>query len=459
MAACRINIEFDESKRSYTGGEPISGKVIVAVDSDVRCKGLSVRCYWATHGRGNVTQGQADTSTLFEGDWLAGKEYQYPFKLATAAWPPTYYGNLINVSHFVEAHAKLPWIKDPKQTAEFTVIATDAPEGSAPTTKSSNNFWVTLILGPIAVVVLLLFIPLLLIMLPFVGILGFGYWMFKIVIPGRVTGKVQFETQPAVVVAGESISGFCEFTPKTTSPIQGITWTVKCTEKCISGSGTKASTHTHPLVSQVFELAPAGILKSGERQRFEFKFPVPPQANPTLKLTHNEILWTSEFRVDIPKWPDWIKEIPFVVKPSKHSQTPTVSAPDDSSRSFESPASEEDQWLTQVLQQVIQSDGSPERLADVLEAIENQTFQVTLDLQEESEDFLPANFEQSQLEPTGEWLLAMDTKRNIKAALFVSSSLGASTLEWIKNWQGEVSIVGLDPISQRVLMKNLESFR
>ena len=461
MATCRIRIDFDESKRFYTGGEPISGKVIVVSDNDVRCKGLVVRCFWATHGRGNVTQGQTDTALLFDGDWISGKEYQYPFKLNTAAWPPTHYGNLINVSHFVEAQAKLPWAIDPKKTAEFNVIATEAPENFAPTTTAVNNFWVKLILVPIAVAVLLLFIPLLVILLPLVAIISFFYWLFKIVIPGRITGKVQFVTEPAIVLAGESISGFCEFTPKSTSPIQGITWTVTCTEKCVSGSGTKQTTHTHPLVSQVYELAPAGTLKSGERQRFEFKFPVPINAYPTLKLTHNEILWASEFRVDIPKWPDWVKEIPFVVKPTKQLQppqepvSPIPSTNNYTSTNNDTPASDEDRWLTQVLQQVLHSDGDTERLEDVLDAIENQTFQVTLDLQEESDELTPTVSGQAELGEEGTWLHAVDVQRNIKVALYVFSADEPETLEWRKNWKGEVAIIGLDSLSQRVLMKSI----
>jgi hypothetical protein len=465
LATCRIRIDFDESKRFYTGGEPISGKVIVVPDNDVRCKGLVVRCFWATHGRGNVTQGQTDTAVLFDGDWISGKEYQYPFKLNTAAWPPTHYGNLINVSHFVEAQAKLPWAMDPKKTAEFTVIAIEAPENSAPATPTVNNFWVKLILAPIAVAVLLLFIPILMMLLPLVAIISLVYWLFKVVIPGRITGKVQFATEPAVVLAGESISGFCEFTPKSTSPIQGITWTVTCTEKCVSGSGTKQKTHTHPLVSQVYELAPAGTLKSGERQRFEFKFPVPTTAHPTLKLTHNEILWSSEFRIDIPKWPDWVKEIPFVVKPTKQLQplqdpvSPIPSPTSFTSTNNDTPASDEDRWLTQVLQQVLQSDGDTKRLEDVLDAIENQTFQVTLDLREESDELTPSLSGQADLEEDGAWLHAMDVQRNIKVALYVSGADELETLEWRKNWKGEVAIVGLDSLSQRVLMKSIAPSR
>jgi hypothetical protein len=299
------------------------------------------------------------------------------------------------------------------------------------------------------------------ILLPLVAIISFFYWLFKIVIPGRITGKVQFVTEPAIVLAGESISGFCEFTPKSTSPIQGITWTVTCTEKCVSGSGTKQTTHTHPLVSQVYELAPAGTLKSGERQRFEFKFPVPINAYPTLKLTHNEILWASEFRVDIPKWPDWVKEIPFVVKPTKQLQppqepvSPIPSTNNYTSTNNDTPASDEDRWLTQVLQQVLHSDGDTERLEDVLDAIENQTFQVTLDLQEESDELTPTVSGQAELGEEGTWLHAVDVQRNIKVALYVFSADEPETLEWRKNWKGEVAIIGLDSLSQRVLMKSI----
>jgi hypothetical protein len=219
------------------------------------------------------------------------------------------------------------------------------------------------------------------------------------------------------------------------------------------------------LVSQVFELAPAGTLKSGERQRFEFKFPVPITAHPSLKLTHNEILWASEFRVDIPKWPDWIKEIPFVVKPTKQLQSSrepvshTPSPNNDTSTKTNTTSSEEDRWLTQVLQQVLQSDGDTERLDDVLDAIENQTFQVTLDLQEESDELTPTISGQAELEEYGTWLHAMDVQRNIKVALYVSGAGELETLEWRKNWKGEVAIVGLNSLSQRVLMKSIAPSR
>ncbi len=66
MAACRINIRLnDEGPRS--GGEPITGVVVVNADKDVACKGLIVRTIWSTHGRGNIDTGEVASQVLFEG--------------------------------------------------------------------------------------------------------------------------------------------------------------------------------------------------------------------------------------------------------------------------------------------------------------------------------------------------------------------------------------------------------
>ena len=139
--------------------------------------------------------------------------------------------------------------------------------------------------------------------------------------------------------------------------------------------------------------------------------------------------------------------------------SPIPSPTSFTSTNNDTPASDEDRWLTQVLQQVLQSDGDTERLEDVLDAIENQTFQVTLDLQEESDELTPSLSGQADLEEDGAWLHAMDVQRNIKVALYVSGADELETLEWRKNWKGEVAIVGLDSLSQRVLMKSIAPSR
>jgi hypothetical protein len=150
MAACDLKIELDEPDRPRTGGEPISGTVLVTATASVKCSGLEVTSYWSTHGRGNVDQGDVDQTVVFEGTWEPNREYRYPFSLKSAEWPPTYYGTYLNVSHRVRARARVSWTKDPKAEAEFQVVAASAPDDLQPTVSKkpkSNAIFGWLIVG------------------------------------------------------------------------------------------------------------------------------------------------------------------------------------------------------------------------------------------------------------------------------------------------------------------------
>jgi hypothetical protein len=448
LATCRLTLEIDEPSRPRIAGEPITGFVVVKSDKDTRCKGLVVTCYWSTHGRGNTARGDVETATLFDGEWQQGKEYRYPFKLATATWPPTYYGNMINVSHYVQAQAQMPWAVDPKTLQEFSLIATDSPPDLAPTSNVLvKRSWIGWIIAPILLIVLLLFVPFALILLPIVGIIAASYWFIRIFIPSQITGRVEFKTESASLSQGQTLTGSCEFTPKRTSTINGITWTVKCIEKCVSGSGSKRSTHTHEVLTKVHTLAEAGVLEAGKWQKFEFSFPVPTSVPPSLKFTDNEISWSSEFRINIPKWPDWIKEIPFVVKPaskadlSKHESGALSAATTDATP-------EDDQWLTEVYQQVVQSAENPDRLKNVIEAVQTQVFAISVDIQGEVEEPL-----ESDIDEDGMWVSAMDSVRNVRLVAFVPQSLVWDGMLWTNGWQGNANVIGFEEDTGRIILK------
>ena len=140
------------------GGETVSGNVKVTTTGPVKCGGLELTSCWSTHGRGNVEKGEVDQCTVFEGEWEANREYCYPFTLKTAAWPPTYYGTYVNVSHYVCARAKLPWSSDPKTEAEFTVLATTAPEDLKPVVAPKPRSMSRLLIGwTVGLVLLVIF--------------------------------------------------------------------------------------------------------------------------------------------------------------------------------------------------------------------------------------------------------------------------------------------------------------
>ena len=137
MAKCELSITLDEPDRRFHAGDLISGTLKVRVDQDVQCNGLEVGTSWRTHGRGNVDSATIDSQTVFSGDWRAGQLLEYPFKVKAAGWPPTYRGHHINVDHYVDARAKIPWAFDPKASEVIDVVASETSE--SPSNDTTTN--------------------------------------------------------------------------------------------------------------------------------------------------------------------------------------------------------------------------------------------------------------------------------------------------------------------------------
>ncbi len=70
----------------------------------------------------------------------------------------------------------------------------------------------------------------------------------------RITGNVEYKVEQSTVPLGGTINGFIAFTPRRSSKIDGVTWTLSCHEKCSSGSGSKRQSHTHEAFKEVTQL-------------------------------------------------------------------------------------------------------------------------------------------------------------------------------------------------------------
>jgi hypothetical protein len=453
MANCKLTIELDEPNRARTAGEPVTGSVIVTAEEDVNCKALVVTSGWSTHGRGNVASGEAERKTLFQGSWQSNKEYRYPFTLATAAWPPTYYGQFLNVSQSVTATADIPWAFDPKTVAEYRVVATSTPDDLSPTNnKPKSSSWIGWLFGStILLFFLAAMLPLAMIITP-IAVLGFGgYWFFMKFLPKQITGEVTFQVEPDSLTPGQSLRGTCEFTPKRNSAINAVTWTVRCAEVCTSGSGSNRKTHTQEVLNKTHPLMEAGTLVAGQRYRYEFAYELPATAPPSMTFTDNRIEWSSELRIDIPRWPDWAKNVPLVVKvaPSIPAASTFVASGDIApSNQVVTPHDDDEPWLTEVLQQIFQSHHDPERLEVVLDAVRGQTFPIQVDTQGEVEEPYEA-----EIDDPGSWVSAIDTRRNARMVLFIPASFDARNIQWLSGWNSEASIHGFESETGRVIMQ------
>lgn len=333
MSKCDIRITFDNSDREFRGGDVVSGEVHVTVNKDIRCNGIILTHYWRTHGRGNTDQGTKHEIHLCEMQPLqAGEELHLPFEFTAELWPLTYHGHYINVDHYVHVAVDVPWAIDPKQSEEYILTAGERPsefegarsevvEFKKPTTDASGiGKWILYgILSVFAVVFGLMFLFLIPVFLVLLSIV----WGWQMLIASRV-GEVDLQTPHLVIGPGEKWPIKLSFTPRKSFPINGITLKISAFESATSGSGTDKTTSRHTLYDEVSTLHPAGMLMAGERFSEQFEFELPDTQAWSLDESDNDIKWSAEVRIDIPRFPDWKKRVDLQMIPLEFLGDPVV---------------------------------------------------------------------------------------------------------------------------------------
>ncbi len=400
--------------------------------------------------------GEVEQDTLYEGAWQPGQEYRYKFELASASWPPTYYGNYLNVGHYIEAKAKLSWATDAKATLEFPVVATAVPANLEPTVaKTGNSKLGWLIGGPILLLFLFAFSPFILIVGPIVAIVLAFVWFFFSFLPSRVTGPVVCELAQPSVVAGQTVRANLEFTPRSNSTINGVLWTLTAFEECISGSGSNRKTHKNILINHKIQAAEMTQLQVGKRVQYPFEFTIPAGSPPSLKFGNNHIKWDLEARIDIPRWPDWSRHLSLVVAPSNSvvavpGQSPDAALPPIITATPPKTLGDEN-WFKEVLKQIRATQHDAEQMEMVIAAVNEFEFAIQATIEEDIDT--PEIEDEDQFERLDdyEWWTAFCPQHNLSAAIaWRETPMG---VQQGSMWSGFASIVGFDSSSQRVLME------
>ena len=325
MAKCDLSIELDHPEHVYGGGDKITGTVNVLADEDVKCKGLGVSSGWRTHGRGNVAQGTTERVTLFAGQWTAGQRESYRFSLEVSDWPPSYHGTYINIDHYVDVRAKIPWSFDPKASKEFLMRPLTVKNLDQLSQADAVGGCVG---GILAVVVLSL------IMMGF-GIMFFAFAANRIagliatiiilpivsvvvakkLLPKWLLGNVETELITPRVTPGEQVQARLAFQPRRRVTLNGITAQLTGSEICVSGSGSNRTTHRKKFFNEQHTLEGATTLQAGDRRELSLDFTIPDDVPYSFDLNDNKLTWTIDLRVDIPRWPDWTNSLKLQVHP------------------------------------------------------------------------------------------------------------------------------------------------
>lgn len=328
MPKCDIAIQFDRSDRTYSGGDVISGEVVVSVNTDINCNGIVLTHYWGTHGRGNKDTGTKHEIPLCDSQPLqAGEELRLRFEFQSELWPLTYHGEYINVDHYVHVAVDVPWAIDPKHAEEFIVLAGQRPtqfsgdrsEVVEMKVKTSSDaamsLTVKLIVGVVVFALLAVLITFAVFLLPVMLVGGLFYWLRKRAIKGRV-GEVNVRTPVLVVSPGEDWPCELSFTPQKTFRINEVSARLLVQESATSGSGTNSTTHRHTLFDDKQVILPAGQLMAGQPFSESLHIRLPETDAWSLDASDNKIEWTMDLRIDIPRFPDWSHKTTLQMIPS-----------------------------------------------------------------------------------------------------------------------------------------------
>ena len=461
MTKCDLSIELDDPDTVHVGGEIITGVVRVRVAEDVKCKGLEVQSGWRTHGRGNVAADMAATMTLFAGEWNAGESAEYRFELPIAAWPPSYHGHHLNIDHYVDVRAKIPWGLDPKVSAPFMMQPAAGP-AELHAQKKNNAVEVK---GPVGCVLAMVILGI--IMLGFgvalvelglfalfflmVPLAGFGYWLFRSFLPKFLLGDVQYQLASEHVSPGQATTGELIIRPRRNVSVNGVTLNFQAREQCVSGSGSNRTTHKHVFFEKLETLQGTTTLTAGQEHRFRFSVQLPENAPYSIDLDDNNLIWSTTLRVDIPRWPDWVQELPILVIPSgvrDQSQPHQVAAaaqqvdPSDDGITFGETANH--LWS-------VRSDR--DQLEILVEAVTGLTFDLEAQIERR---LLYGGDDDPHLYKDGYAVWAHYTGPELPMVLYVPHELaGEFEQTGPELWHGRGTIVGWDSLHNRLQVKLL----
>jgi hypothetical protein len=347
MSKCVLSIELENPDAILRGGEKVRGHLRVDADADVRCRAVTVGAGWRTRGKGNVATGSGPKVTVFSGDLVAGQSQRFAFEVETLRWPATYNGFQFAVEHLVEATADIPWSFDPKVSVPIFVLPGETRGDDFPPPVDLGKVpQIAVILGAGVMGMFTLFMMLgpnpaifaavpVLVMAAIVVLMLVFKWLPKLYV-----GQVEFDLQPLKVSPGEKLAGFFSIRPGRTIHPEFIHLRLTATEVCMSGSGSKRTTHRHELFDRTVILADHPMLLADQTQRYEIATRLPPIAAYSIKVTDNELQWTAELRVGIQGLVDWKdRRVLTVVPPSDSAVAAAFSRALDAPRfQDESPA-------------------------------------------------------------------------------------------------------------------------
>ncbi len=125
------------------------------------------------------------------------------------------------------------------------------------------------------------------------------------------------------LLLGESFSLVYRQPVKGSGVHEGVTATLRMTERATYRRGTNTYTVTHHAFEQEVSLLPPGKLIPGQELAAETPLEIPTDSMHSFKQSNNEINWTINIQTKIPRWPDYRSSYELRVLPRALVETGT----------------------------------------------------------------------------------------------------------------------------------------
>jgi len=192
---------------------------------------------------------------------------------------------------------------------------------------------------------------------------------------------------------------------------------------------------------------------------------LPENAPHSIDLDDNDLIWSATLRVDIPRWPDWAKEIRLQVVPSGEQtavdatptslpqQQPPEMAPSRSPAASQPSASSPGITFAETANHLWESRGTPDQVKTLVEAVSGLTFDIEATIERR---LLYAGDDDPHVYPDGYAIWARYTDPELPLVLYVPHEL-ADEFEQIGRevWSGRGTVVGWDSLHDRLQIKLL----
>jgi len=334
MSKCDMTIRFKQDSRKFQAGDTVAGTVTVNVNQDVTCTKLLIEFLWQTHGKGNRDTGIIDSTTVSDLAWIGNSSYTYDFSFTIPAYPLTYHGHILNVDFYVQARADIPWAIDPKVSEDILVEVhpqsheyyqaeiTREREATQSQLKYQQAFkksgWIALFIA--AAVLLFLFIVFWWFIIFAAIILSIPVLMRRFA--SKRLGNVSISpAENDAITPGQRLPLSLSFQPGKAVSINKAMVTLKCQEICVSGSGTNRRTHRHTLHEEQQVLSGNIEAFALSYQEFRAEFAIPELQAYSFKSSDNKLEWKLFVHIDIPRYPDYKKEIELRLIPTQQHQS------------------------------------------------------------------------------------------------------------------------------------------